>query len=413
MAVGDIGLGEAFVINWGPQLNRTMERQQAILQEQQQRLQQQRQRENQELSELVGKINPNGLRREDIDDFSGRYQAIKDKYLTAINASSDNERRKIRADIQQELADLNTFIGNSKATGQGIGTLSTAIANNREQYADDVIAKVRELSGKPTSQINVEELNPLNWERQVDTSKVIDDIQKGITQRVNSARPEEVNMGRYQSGNVTGTRFGTVQSIAPEIAGDYIYQRAQADPTTQAYLKRKYPDVSLQEAAVIEAGNYNLEKFGSINRERDRAPEKASGSDTQSASTYRQQIIADLINPTANPDQTRQTFEEIRAYLPEGSNISFRRSGDKEYIDFDIAAHREGGRGVAAERRRVDLNAGDPVNQLNAVINEITGERINPRQLNIEGGKPRGNRINLNTPQNSVTSQNDPLGLGL
>lgn len=412
MAVGDIGLGEAFVINWGPQLNRTMERQQAILQEQQQRLQQQRQRENQELSELVGKINPNGLRREDIDDFSGRYQAIKDKYLTAINAGSDNERRKIRADIQQELADLNTFIGNSKATGQGIGTLSTAIANNREQYSDDVIAKVRELSGKPTSQINVEELNPLNWERQVDTSKVIDDIQKGITQRVNSARPEEVNMGRYQSGNVTGTRFGTVQSIAPEIAGDYIYQRAQADPTTQAYLKRKYPDITLQEAAVIEAGNYNLEKFGSINRERDRAPERSSSSDTQSASTYRQQIITDLTDPSTPPAQIKQTIEEINAYLPEGSNISYKTASDgNRYIDFQIARDRR--RNINATTERVDLQRGNPANRLNAIIGEFTGERVSGSKLNTEGAKPRGNRVNLNTPQNSVTSQNDPLGLGL
>src|SRR5690606_10687490 len=133
-----------------------------------QRRQQQRAKENEELGDLVAKINPNGLRREDIDDYSKRYQSIKDKYVRAIGLENEADRRRARAEVQQDLNELNTFVGNSKQAAQAITQLSNTVATNREMYSDDVIFKIRSLSSTPTAKINSEQLNPLNWERKVD-----------------------------------------------------------------------------------------------------------------------------------------------------------------------------------------------------------------------------------------------------
>jgi Skp family chaperone for outer membrane proteins len=115
--VGDIGLGEAFVVDFSG-LNNTIQRQSQQIAAQYQRRQQQRAKENEELGDLVAKISPNGLRREDIDDYSKRYQSIKDKYVRAIGLENEADRRRARAEVQQDLNELNTFVGNSKTIVQ-------------------------------------------------------------------------------------------------------------------------------------------------------------------------------------------------------------------------------------------------------------------------------------------------------
>jgi hypothetical protein len=153
-------------------------------------------------------------------------------------------------------------------------------------YSDDVISKIRSLSSTPTAKINSEQLNPLNWERKVDDSKVLNDLQKGLGQLV-SKLPTQAKVGeRIRTGNVTSTQVINEATLNPTIAADYILQSANADPNKEAYLKRKYPELNIGEAARAEAQEYlQLGLLSKANTEliRDRAPRESSSSSSQTS----------------------------------------------------------------------------------------------------------------------------------
>src|SRR5690606_6775023 len=122
---------------------------------------------------------------------------------------------------------------------QAITQLSNTVATNREMYSDDVIFKIRSLSSTPTAKINSEQLNPLNWERKVDDSKVLNDLQKGLGQLV-SKLPTQAKVGeRIRTGYVTRTQVSNESTLNPTTAIDYMFQSVNVDHNNGAYPKGK------------------------------------------------------------------------------------------------------------------------------------------------------------------------------
>ena len=120
---------------------------------------------------------------------------------------------------------------------------------------------------------------------------------------------------------------------------------------------------------------------------------------------YRQKLIGRVF------EGDQKALDEVKAYLPSGSKFELGTSvnskdskGGYKLVRLSIPAGEYNGNYLPEIREDISFSLGDPMNRLNAIISQYTGEKISPSKLNTVGGKPRGETFNV-TPSSPRTGQ--------
>ena len=179
-------------------------------------------------------------------------------------------------------------------------------------------------------------------------------------------------------------------------------------------LVQERPKSTYSDKKFIEPDNY---KEKALFNDRLIRARKSEG-DAEEESTYRQQIVRGIMN------NDKESINEMRAYLPSGSKVDYRTSnptktskGGYNLIRVDIPAvlDVDGTIKKPGVVEDISLSLGDAKNRLNAILSEYTGEKISPSKLNIKGGKPRGEQIEIKgqekTNKPKTYSQSDENGI--
>lgn len=456
MAVGDIGLGEAFVIDFSG-LNQNINRQTAILQEQADRRYREVQEQNGQIADILSKVNLNGVRRADQPEILQAYRQLREKAIEAQTINDPYRKSLAIAQVRNGFSDIMAAAEASKQAQNFLSGVGQDISKNPALYNDDVVSQFREDFDKPLSKLGVDSLNPIRYQRRVDDSKVFDDLASGVQGLLKNQRGQVQVGERLTIGNQRATVVDTVSEVPLNLTADYILKKAEADPATAAYLKRTFPDMNQGEAALNLA--QQLSQLGYTQKvqtetQRDARPRQSSSSSQDSEGSVDYGVP--LPYRTDNPDLPRLEIPTARFKAIKSTNTPI--AGARGVIDLD-----RGGRVNLPPTFEGDVSGITtvPVIRGGVTINgqDATGElaqesfvRQNPNLVSYEdfivvnSSERRGSRTVSrsylvpadrlsessktireqvrsfrNTPiqpistnqQNSVSSQRDPLGLGL
>lgn len=271
----------------------------------------------------LSKVSSEGLRTADIGLFNKSYSKIKDSYYKMLTAATNDERLQAAAEMRNEINATNDLVSRSKAINKQDYDFGEDIRKNPEDYADDVRTKFNQRISTSLDKLSPELLNPQNFARRINTSKVQGEIIKmaqGIAKASNNVTPSVSRMN-LPSGGVDVVEFVREGSREAFIEG--MVQQTAADPAYQAYIRENFPGLSSEEAINLiadqmqEAG-YLTDRSG---RQviRDRAPSSSEGSGGNSPSDY----LVSGNNPISyGPnDQTRLTTAKDVRLTPRNKNI--------------------------------------------------------------------------------------------
>lgn len=313
----------------------------------------------------LSKVSSDGLRNADIGLFNKSYSKIKDSYYKMLTAATNDERLQAAAEMRNEINATNDLVSRSKAIGKQDYDFGEDIRKNPGGYADDVRTKFSQRISTPLDKLSPELLNPQNFARRVDTSKVQGNIVKmaqDIAKASNNVTPSVSRMN-LPSGGADVVEFVREDSREAFIEG--MVQQTAADPAYQAYIRENFPGLSSEEAINLiadqmqEAGQLTARSGRQVIR--DRAP-SSSGSGSDSA-----------------------TVGEIAYNIP--VNI--------------------GGRQVTATRG-VDLTTSNVVVPNRQAVDAETGQIVNLGEIKAQTGVRQGQITGIL----EIPSLNDPFGVG-
>lgn len=272
----------------------------------------------------LSKVSSDGLRSADIGLFNKSYSKIKDSYYKMLTAGTNDERLQAAAEMRNEINATNDLVSRSKAIGRQDYDFGEDIRKNPGGYADDVRTKFNQRISTPLDKLSSELLNPQNFARRVDTSKVQGDIVKMAQDIAKASNNVTPSVGRMSlpSGGADVVEFVKEGSREAFIEG--MVQQTAADPAYQAYIRENFPGLNSEEAINLiadqmqEAGQLTARSGRQVIR--DRAPRSSeSGSGGNSPSDY----LVSGDNPISYgpDDQTRLTTAKDVRLTQRNKNI--------------------------------------------------------------------------------------------
>lgn len=232
----------------------------------------------------LSKVSSEGLRTADIGLFNKSYSKIKDSYYKMLTAGTNDERLQAAAEMRNEINATNSLVSRSKTIGKQDYDFGEDIRKNPGGYADDVRTKFNQRISTSLDKLSPELLNPQNFARRIDTSKVQGDIIKmaqDIAKASNNVTPSVSRMN-LPSGGADVVEFVKEGSREAFIEG--MVQQTAADPAYQAYIRENFPGLSSEEAINLIADQ--MQEAGQLTDRsgrqviRDRAPSSSEGGDS-------------------------------------------------------------------------------------------------------------------------------------
>lgn len=259
------GIGEAGIWNAAPAVKAFTD---VVAQQRAQRLANQ-----QSLLEQAGKINPNGIRQPDQQDYLSKYNDWKQSAMQA-NQLPQNSRARMDAlfNAQQKFGELNNFIGQSKLEGQNEHQLIMDKLKDPHMFND---ASQQQILKSTNSSMSSPDFVPShqygNFEREIDAEKInknLDEANKVLIGQSSWSNPIQ-SQGLDKQGNKTGVVVHNERSVDPEKLLSTHMHIATASPDVQKYLDSQYPDLKgnmhgqvLQN--LIDRGNLAVDKNGQL-----------------------------------------------------------------------------------------------------------------------------------------------------
>ena len=393
--------------------------------------------ETKALKDELGKVTPEGLRQPDVKGFIDQYGRWRDKSIEA-NAER-NPVRKALLNQEAEREKLATLMYKDDSKNELINERKRKefLMNpeNRRRYPKEVLAKIINSSNFSKDDPNyIRDIN--QFEIKPDLSKIkklLDDTDSNL---LKFTKPELVQeqgerlgiKGLYEYNVTTlspaeqATAYGVLFDTNDEFASFLRSLNPEFKDLSEKELKevaipilvQERPKSTYSDKKFIEPDNY---KEKALFNDRLIRARKSEG-DAEEESTYRQQIVRGIMN------NDKESINEMRAYLPSGSKVDYRTSnptktskGGYNLIRVDIPAvlDVDGTIKKPGVVEDISLSLGDAKNRLNAILSEYTGEKISPSKLNIKGGKPRGEQIEIKgqekTNKPKTYSQSDENGI--
>lgn len=230
----------------------------------------------------LSKVSSDGLRPADIGLFNQSYSKIKDSYYKMLTSRTNDERLQAAAEMRNAINATNNLVSRSKALGKQDYDIGEDIRKNAKDYADNVRTLYNQRINTSLDKLSPELLNPQNFARRIDTSKVQGNIIKmaqDIAKASDNVTPSVSRMN-LPSGGADVVEFVREGSRAAFVEG--MVQQTAADPAYQAYIRENFPGLSYEEAINLiadqmqEAGHLTSRSGRQVIR--DRAPSSSDGS---------------------------------------------------------------------------------------------------------------------------------------
>ncbi len=260
-----VGQGEAGIWNAAPAVKAFTD---VIAQQRAQRLANQ-----QALLEQAGKINPNGIRQPDQQDYLSKYNDWKTSAMQA-NQLPQNSRARMDAlfNAQQKFGELNNFIGTSKLEGQNEHQLIMDKLKDPHMFNDASQQQILKSTNAPMSSPDFVPSHQYgNFQREIDAQKINDNLDKANKVLVNQAawsNPIQTQ-GIDKQGNKTGVVVHNERVVDPETLLSTHMHIATASDDVKKYLDQQYPNLqgNLHQQVLqnlIDRGNLAVDKNGQL-----------------------------------------------------------------------------------------------------------------------------------------------------
>jgi hypothetical protein len=374
--------------------------------------------ETKALTDKLDKFDSKGVRVQDREGFNKVYEDWQKASIEALKATDRNEKFRLNAEAQNKLNTAEQFVYDSKAKTQRDLAVGTKILGKPYFFSEEGKKTFEKSLVAPIySKDDIADYSTIPLGH--DKSKVAKDI-AAVNESLYKIAKYDVSQGvEKKVGDLTYAEFSKIKRVSPEeqIKGYELLYRV--NDGFQALLEEDYSDLdwdnnkeqALQTALTDFSAKYPLVKDEGVERRtipnndmteyqrrRLALAQAEGGGGGKDAETYRQQIIGGIIN------NDKGSIDEMKAYLPSGSKVDYRTSnptktskGDYNLIRVDIPAvlDVDGTIKKPGIVEDISLSLGDAKNRLNAILSEYTGEKISPSKLNIKGGKPRGEQIEI------------------
>lgn len=374
-----------------------------------------RQAEQKAIQDQLGKVKIEGLRDPDKPIFYEKYNSWKSIPAKISQEKDPLKKMELQADFDKQFMELNDYAAKSREAEKDDDDFSGRALDDRfrNQFTDDAIAKVQKNRTLPINHPDyVRDKSVLA--RQIDTSKILEDLNKIDDQLLQSAKYDNPSTRRVKSGNKVGTESIYTRKVDPKVQALNYAMKYDTDRTFKAFIQKEYADVFKNtedgdEAKAIAIqdliGKRPLVKQDSPKMEWDRAPDnfyahydyrQANQTANKDSSILRQEWINDMVNGVAGSGERLKAFVEGSGKFG-GKKLRIDKqdsSGNKlvfsipsyDVMDKDGETVKET---IPARKVTIDKNVASDKIKLNQFINEITGETVNISQLLTDGGKKK------------------------
>lgn len=242
-------------------------------------------------ADIVAKINPNGLRDDDISEFSKMYEKFRSAAINVANAGSIQDRAKASAELQNQLTDLQIFVNSSKNKANELKEFGTRLSANPFRATPSQFERFNQLMKTPTKKLQNIDLGsefklgarPEVWTNQV--KSVFDEVQ----QEVRNEKPRMVELGVMRENGRTIRQYQYLANIPAETAKAKLVQRLESNSEAR--------EAATEEAArlgitlpqyldrIVEQNKGSL-SWRSTPQSQEWTPRKTSGSGDDTPTSY-------------------------------------------------------------------------------------------------------------------------------
>lgn len=394
--------------------------------------------ETKALTDELGKITPEGIRQADVKGFIDQYGKWRDKSIEANAEKNPTRKALLNQEAERERLATLMYKEDSKDVSKSEDEIHKMLLNPdfKDRYEDRDIQRMinsRKLSKDDSNFIR----DYASIQIRPDLSKLTKDLDNLDKNLLQSSQWSAPITEKAMQGNQKGVYVYNKRTIDPQKQILSYASLFDLDRKFQAGLREMFPDLAdlpkeqlkaqaiplLVQQRIKEESSKPTFKANDNWREKQLANDRLirarkSEGDAEEESTYRQQIVTGIMN------NDKESIDEMRAYLPSGSKVDYRTStptktskGGYNLIRVDIPAvlDVDGTIKKPGVVEDISLSLGDAKNRLNAILSEYTGEKISPSKLNIKGGKPRGEQIEIKgqekTNKPKTYSQSDENGI--
>lgn len=186
--------------------------------------------EQQELSDIVKKVNTNGVQKIDIPDMTSKLNDIYDTYYQANKAQSRDKRIALRMDLERKITEMGNFVTQSKERGVQESKRAEWIGDPRNTglVANNSLTTFKTFNNTPTSKLPQGAFDISNYS-QPDTSyldKTIDQSAKDLL----ATADQTLKVGKgLRVGNRQGTVVSDVRNITKEAFATDLFRQYGSD----------------------------------------------------------------------------------------------------------------------------------------------------------------------------------------
>lgn len=199
-----------------------------------------------ELSGLMSKVNPTGLRQADVAKYNELTSQMRDAAIGAMNASDPEARLQGESKVQELYTQIMHHSTASKELAKQELALGGRLADMDLEEEDK--SKYQTYLTTPLDDIPVGAMNPINWDKPADftyANKVIGTTLKDLVKNVDT----ELKVGdRVNIGGRSGQQYTYEGELSPELAGAALMQQYDYDRKFKKAIDAQFGDVSPEEA---------------------------------------------------------------------------------------------------------------------------------------------------------------------
>ena len=419
-----IGIGEAQVFNTSGLANQ-FARQVATDQANLQRQAIANQKRNDEwLKDLAttvasSKTLGNGLHPQDAEAIIGYQDQFRKAYAKAANARTDSERIAVKAEIDKGFQDANTYVNGAKMFRNNLDNIAKQIADHQYDYTDDQKKEFQKIYNSPYNQALTDGtagINILTYKRTPDQSEIL----KSVDELDKVAKQLSVDSPKRRFGvPITGKNIKDSTQYMSEVDPQSVFNNSllmvQGNNKLKSTLKSRYqlenpdatelPDDNKLAGMIVNdwvKSKGGVDKAYIIGGNIVTNPKVPKEKDIDSDKlTFRQQLVTGLIN------EDKDSLETLKANLPSNSKVEYKKDPrGYKYIKLFIPS--ESTLNGIEINEGISLKAGDPVQRLNSIINQYSGEKVSMSKVGIKGGKTAGEKFKVETnPPKMITVISD------
>jgi len=186
--------------------------------------------EQKELTDIVKKVNTNGVQKVDIPEVNEKLNDVYDTYYKANKATDRGTRLSLRMDLEKKIEDMEQFVNISKDRGVQQVKLTDWVGNpnNMGLVSSDALTKIKQYSDLPTSKL------PANaFSRDLYTSRDTSYLDKAIDLSAKNlllnADKRRIAGRKYEEGNSILTDQYQLQQVPKDQFATDLYRQYNGD----------------------------------------------------------------------------------------------------------------------------------------------------------------------------------------